>query len=764
MLLLVRIINDKPEVVTKTNLDEFYKTDQLSRLREFFNEIEKGVFFRKIGIINMVDNDFFAWYVKEDFNDEIKSLLQKIIFKMCGYENICISKTSTMLDLFKELYINFIPKCVRHSFGEYYTPYWLAEKTFLLATNNQVNDLNNKTFIDPNCGSGTFLSVFYNYKNKQSSKLDFEIFSKGIVGVDINPIVVIMERANLLIQGFKMCSFNITKRYELPIYLADSLYTPSSIQLDNTECFDCELYTTGLQEVFNTDKIRIIMPRSLVNRNDFLEILDEIEKCIIRKDKTKAIKIFGKYFDLSKEKELKRKLTNNIDELIRFEEKNLNSIWLRIFANYFRVTSYNKFDYIIGNSAWVQWSVLPEAYRNKIKNKMRLEGLFSEDKNVGGNNLNICALIANKCCERWLGQNGTFCFLMPKSILFNKSFQGFRNLIINGTEKLYFNKVLDFSNDGEIFDGVGLNFCAFKINRAKNNGTIPFVDFTKNKDLKEKVTHNDTWRVAKKYFTESKKVALQLNIGVNNNFLVTESKEKAKRLRSYIGKCEYQFRKGVSVEYPMRVKFVRLDNKNSSLGIFNPYHKIGNRLRSNKNIEISLELEYIKPFITAPMLTDNRVEFENSYVICPYEPNTKKPMSKDSLREKAPCIYRYLINIEHQLGNGSSYNKRVQNFDEAYGILRMGFYVWGENFVCLRDNTKLSPNLVQRIKTAWNSRATPLFDNHISYISQGPNGRFIGQKDAKRILSILKNKEVQEIIMQSQDNRSISSRLPIRLI
>ena len=82
MLLLVRIINDKPEVVTKTNLDEFYKTDQLSRLREFFNEIEKGVFFRKIGIINMVDNDFFAWYVKEDFNDEIKSLLQKIIFKM----------------------------------------------------------------------------------------------------------------------------------------------------------------------------------------------------------------------------------------------------------------------------------------------------------------------------------------------------------------------------------------------------------------------------------------------------------------------------------------------------------------------------------------------------------------------------------------------------------------------------------------------------------------------------------------------------------
>ncbi|CRF52606.1 Eco57I restriction-modification methylase domain-containing protein [Helicobacter ailurogastricus] len=763
-LLLIRIINDKPEVTAKTDLHKLYKTSHLSKLRSFFGEIERGVFFRQIGVANMIDNDFFSWYTQEDFNDEIRTALQTIIFKMCGYASIGIATTSAMLDLFKELYLSFIPKCVRHSFGEYYTPYWLAERTFLLATSNETGSLENRTFIDPNCGSGTFLSVFYNHKRKDSKNIDFKDFVKGVVGVDINPLATLMAKANLLIQGLKTCNFDSAKRYELPIYLADSLYIPQTITIGNTECFDYELYTTGLQEAFNTDKIRICLPKSLVNREGFLEILDEIEACIVKKDRKRALKIFETYLDLNQEKDLKREISKNIDELIRLEEKNLNSIWLRIFANYFRMASYDKFDYIIGNPAWVQWSVLPEAYRNNIKQNMRMDGLFSEDKNVGGNNLNICALIANKCCERWLAPSGNFCFLMPKSILFNKSFQGFRNLIINTNEKLYFNEILDFSRGGEIFEGVGLDFCAFKINRVKNNGVIPFVDFSKNKDLKSKATHNDTWEMAKKYFEETTKVALQLHTSTNNNFLITNSLKKARELKSYLGKCAYKFRKGVSIECLMRLKFIRLDGEDHSLGVFHPYHKVGNRLHPNQDKTIKLELQYIKPFITAPMLIDGGVMFANSYAICPYEPHTKKPMPKEVLQTKAPHIYKYLLSVEHELGKGSNYNKRVQSFDESYGILRMGVYVWGKNFVCIRDNTKLAPNLIQKIKTDWGDEVTPLFDNHISYISQSTDGtEFIHKVEADRILSILKKPEIQEIIMQSQDCRSISSRLPIKL-
>lgn len=766
-LLLVRIINDMPQISQRITLDDFYKENSLEKVRNFFITMENGAFFKKIGVINLTDNDFFAWYIKEEFNAELKDILQGLIFKICSYENICLTKHTAMLDMFKELYLSFIPKCVRHSFGEYYTPYWLAERTFMSATDKD-RALNSKTFIDPSCGSGTFLSVFFNHKHKNlNTNIDFADFVNGIVGVDINPIAVLMARANILIQAIKRCSFNITQKYEIPVYLADSLYVPNLVQIDSIECYDYELYTTGLQRDFDIDKVRLILPRNLVLNAEFMSIIAEIEKHIVNLDKNSALKCFEKHcVDIKSKPNLRKKIENNVDELIKFEQKELNSIWLKIFSNYFRVATFDKFDYIIGNPAWVQWSVLPEAYRNNIKENMRMDGLFSSDKNVGGNNLNICALIANKCCERWLKDDGKFAFLMPKSILFNKSFEGFRNLIINSNERLYFNEVVDFSKGGEIFDGVGLDFCCFKISKSPNTQSdiVPFCEYFKKPSL-ENATHNDEWEKVRGNFTIKNNFAVQLKTHINNNFLVVDSLQRANHLKTLIGECEYQFRKGVSVEYPMRLEFVRLSSK--ELGVFYPYTKIGNRLKVDKSQEITLELKYIKPFITAPMLTDEQVAWENSYCICPYAPNTKQPIAKDELKSLAPHIYRYLDDIDDKLGKGSDFNKRVQNFVENYGILRMGSYVWAEHFACIRDNTKLAPSYVGTIKTHWGESISPLFDNHISFVSEvilnKKESRFIDKDETMYIVERLKDKDINEIIINSQDSRSISSRLPVKL-
>lgn len=765
-VLLVRIINDMPKLGSKLDLDEFYKSSSLKQMQEFFTKIEQGVFFNKIGIVNLSDNDFFAWYVKENFTSELKNIMQKLIHKICAYENIYLSHSSAMLDMFKELYLNFIPKVLRHSFGEYYTPYWLAQRTLLSATKGDEN-LKERSFIDPNCGSGTFLSVFFNYKHKDlKSKIDFKDYTKGIVGVDINPIAVLMARANVLISGLKKCSFKFNEKYEIPIYLADSLYIPNLIKIDNIECFEYELYTTGLREAFGLNSIKITLPKELVLKPNFMELINEVEKAVIKLDEKTALKIFeNAYSPIKTSKALKAIIKENLAHLIQFETKKLNSIWLKIFSNYFRVASYEKFDYIIGNPAWVQWSVLPEIYRENIKKNMRLNGLFSRDKNVGGNNLNICALIANKCCERWLNNSGAFCFLMPKSILFNKSFEGFRKLKINNDEQLYFNEVIDFSykNTGEIFEGVGLDFCAFKISKKplKDNNFVPLLSYTKKGGA---INPNAEWQVIKENFKKHEKIAVALHTELNNNFLIVNDLTRAKHLQNLLGKCEYRFRKGVSVPYLMRLEFKEL--KNDKVGIFYPYAKFGNRIKANKNQELELELAYIKPFITAPMLKNNGLNWENSYAICPYATNSKKPLSKNELKNLAPLIYHYLNSIDDELGRGSKFNARVQNFDENYGILRMGSYTWGYEFVCIRDNTCLAANHINTIKTAWNDEITPLFDNHISYISETTDDgytQYISFAEARYILEKLKDSGVSEIILNSQDNRSISSRLPIKL-
>lgn len=190
-----------------------------------------------------------------------------------------------------------------------------------------------------------------------------------------------MARANILIQGLQKCEFDMTKKYEIPMYLADSLYVPNLTDIDGIQCFDYELYTAGLQSEFGIDKVRIILPKELVLRDDFLEIIEEVEKYIKKFDNKNAAKTILEYLDTAKNsKKIKQHINDTINELIKFERKNLNSIWLKIFSNYFRVATFEKFDYIIGNPAWVQWSVLPEMYRNNTKANMRMDGLFSNDK------------------------------------------------------------------------------------------------------------------------------------------------------------------------------------------------------------------------------------------------------------------------------------------------------------------------------------------------------------------------------------------------
>ncbi len=112
----------------------------------------------------------------------------------------------------------------------------------------------------------------------------------------------------------------------------------------------------------------------------------------------------------------------------------------------------------------------------------------------------------------------------------------------------------------------------------------------------------------------------------------------------------------------------------------------------------------------------------------------------------------------------------MQNLKENYGILRIGSYVYANHFVCIRDNTKLAPCYISLINTHWGKAMTPLFDNHISYISERPIVNYkdirsvpITQDEALYILEKLLDKDNQEIILKSQDSRSISSRLPIEI-
>ena len=669
-----------------------------------------------------------------------------------------------MQDLFRELYEAFIPHIIRHCFGEYYTPYWLAENVMLESTDGKDVFC---SVMDPCCGSGTFLISAINRRieainknDKYERKIDFDILTKGIYGIDLNPLAVLMARINIFINVAPYINDYLS--IEIPIYNGDSTYSPTIELIDEVRMLSYSLNTT----IMGDQTFDITLPYDFVNSRSFISVIDKLEEYILIKNEEKAknylISEIKKLVNLSLK--LESIIKSEVEKLIDLEKRELNGIWLRIFANYLKTGVLPKIDCIIGNPPWVRWNVLPENYRLTVKSKCKLDGLFSDDTNSGGVDLNICALIANKCCEKWLSNDGRLSFLMPQSLLVNKSFEGFRRFEIEFDSikrTCYFESITNWTKAGNPFGDVQESFCTYHISFKKQDYLKGIVEKYYVKNNREKLRNNSSWFEVRNNFDIENRVLCVFSTVNNNNFTSLENVELKERICKIVGENEYNFRKGVDAQAPMRLTFKR--NINETEAEFYTWKKDGFRLRRTNNTVI-LETKFIKPFISAPMIERNQINWNGDYVICVYK-ETKIPVSMDVLRREAPKTATYLSQNELELSNRSSYNQRIQNNREYYALLRMGEYSFFEDFVVIRDNSKFVSCHVGKIKTNWNTLVTPIFDGHVSYISEKVRGKNEGITfdEAEYINAILNMNICELYIINSVSLRSIGTRFNIRI-
>lgn len=118
-------------------------------------------------------------------------------------------------DIVRELFEDLIDKRIRHSLGEYFTPDWLSQIVIKRTVGKL--EVRGKTFLDPTCGSGTFIrNTIRLYRDITNG----EIFN-CVYGIDINPVSVYAAQVNYLIEYYSYFdSFdNLPER--LPFYEAD---------------------------------------------------------------------------------------------------------------------------------------------------------------------------------------------------------------------------------------------------------------------------------------------------------------------------------------------------------------------------------------------------------------------------------------------------------------------------------------------------------------------------------------------------------------
>jgi methylase of polypeptide subunit release factors len=401
-----------------------------NKLKTELEDLEKGSIFRHLGITNFLEGDLFAWYTSV-WAEPIEKLVRDMVNRLDDYNPGTLSEDpANSRDLLKKLYQQLFPKSVRHDLGEYYTPDWLAEHVL-----NEVGYEGDpdKRVLDPACGSGTFLVMTINRIKKwfednrpKLSYDDADLAKKilaNVVGFDLNPLAVMAARTNYLIALGELA--HRVGAVEIPIYLCDSIMTPS-------EYGGLFAGTSGSRR-FKTAATTFIVPTEIAqSREDVAKYAEQLEFGVrngykatefLQRCKDEGLKIT--------EKTLHKDL---YEDLVRLDKENRNGVWARIIKNAFAPLFVGKVDYVVGNPPWVNWENLPNEYREQtagVWDQYQLRQRGAGRAALGKSKHELAALFVYATSDNYLKDAGKLGFVITQSLFKNKGAAGFRAFRLN---------------------------------------------------------------------------------------------------------------------------------------------------------------------------------------------------------------------------------------------------------------------------------------------------------------------------------------------
>jgi len=458
-------------------------------LKNILRDVEEGdIFSSAIGIKNFLEGDYFGWYL-DVWDEQIGEAVSKLAKTLSEYEPATLEhEMEEAKDLLKRLYQYLVPKKIRHDLGEYYTPDWLAE---LVISEVGYDGNLNKRFLDPACGSGTFLVLAIKRARQYASDhfIDetetLEGILKNIVGFDLNPLAVLAARTNYLIALGKLIKYK-RKEIEIPVYFTDSILVERKQTLYG-----------GYAYSLKTEAGEFQIPIGVVKKGLLPKVLAVVEDCVksgFSEDE----------FEERVKKEVLRmgaKLNKNeiyvlgglFRKLAELEEEGKNRIWTRILKNSFAPLLLDKFDFVVGNPPWVNWESLPENYRNGTKEMWEDYKLFTlsgMEARLGGGKKDISILFAYRCMDRYLKEGGNFAFLITQTVFKTKGAgEGFRRFKIK-EEPIKVVKVHDLV-EIKPFEGANNRTAAIFI-KKKGKTTYPVKYELWKRKKKERIDQKDS--------------------------------------------------------------------------------------------------------------------------------------------------------------------------------------------------------------------------------------------------------------------------------
>jgi hypothetical protein len=662
--------------------------DELKRQLE---DIENGGIYARKGITNFLEGDFFRWYLDAFDSPELKETIREIARSLSEFEpaTSTLDPASTR-DLLKKLYQYLVPQEVRHRLGEYYTPDWLAE----LLLNEVGYDGNTlKRFLDPACGSGTFLVLAIQQAKVHGQKEKWpplEIVKRivaNIWGFDLNPLAVIAARTNYLFTLGDLV--NELPRVEIPIYLTDSVLTPTRTTGN--------LFGEFLEVSTSVGKFQV--PAEWVRDGGFLlakaaPLVEEMAKNEYSVDEAMIrFKKEGLVFPYNEQV-----VKDFYNQILELEKQNKNGIWARFLKNAFAPMVAGKFDFVVGNPPWIMWEYLSKEYREATQNLWDNYKLtkIGQTRNVlvrGRRDFSMLFVYASS--DYYLKDGAKLGFLITQEVFKSKGAgEGFRRFQLGEGKYLKVLKAHDLVSI-QPFEGAANKTAAIILKKGeKTEYPVSYIVWSKKKDVGKIATDKLLDEVLS--LLDKKKYSAK-PIGSIIGAWQTQTEERG--AITIEGRNTYKAHRGTAIDpygvFWLKVKQVKSDE---TLLINNLVE------HSRRNIpekEVIIEKDLVYPGLRGSDITRWQAISQINVLIT--HPGSQQPYSEEVMKQKWPRTFNYLVQFRDILMDRGVYKHfHKKSGNPFYGQRDFGAYTFS-NFkvVWKRMSSDIFAAVVSDIKTSY---------------------------------------------------------------
>lgn len=661
-------------------------------------ELESGAGFRDRGIANFLEADFFSWYL-DAWTGKMAEAMRAVVRGLADFEPATpVLEPDWTRDLLQKLYELLVPKVLRHSLGEYYTPDWLAG---YLVDRTGYTGAPGLRFLDPACGSGTFLVQAIHRAARHAEKQDKVRIAEvgraildGVVGFDLNPLAVLAARTNYLIAFARFLPY--VRPLSIPVYLCDSVLPPdreTEEERNQTELFGADTV------VFRTHEHDYVFPLSMKHKDR----IDQFTGLVI-------LGLRGKLDAAQFQRLLANKLPLPIAEtgqlvaiyakIKQLDDENRDGIWAHYIKNAFAPVYVGEFDFVVGNPPWIRWGYLAADYRRLSLRLWHNYGLFSlkgHETRMGAGEKDFSMLFTYACADRYLKNGGVLGFVITQEVFKSKGAgEGFRRFRLgeNGHEL----KVMSMEDMVHLqpFPGAANKTAIFTL--MKGGATrypVDVVEWRRNAGIGrippewslDDVLANTTRAQLQAIPVDPKRAVSAWQTGKCADLQLSA------RLK---GRNPYAARLGARVE-PYGVFWLNLKEvRPNGLLVIENQHDRGKRQIEKTSCAIEPDLVY--PAVSGGEIVRFGIK-QPFYVLISQDPATRAPYPEEWMLDHAPLTFGYLKQFEKVLkSRGSNIVRQFAEKTEFYAMFGIGSYTFARYRVAWK---RMANRMAATVLTTW---------------------------------------------------------------